>query len=130
MYRSIGQLALCGIVARSMWFPAHCGNGSNPFDCKNPACHGKMDMLLQAMDKRKNTTRKHAAVKKECPLDRDELGNATWKLLHTIAANYPENPTPADVNGVVAFITTLSKLYPCPYCAKDFREAIKASPVE
>ena len=28
-----------------------------------------------------------------CPLDKDELGRATWKLLHTITVNYPEKPT-------------------------------------
>lgn len=73
---------------------------------------------------------KPVTVNKQCPLDREELGNATWKLLHTIAANYPDHPTPADAHSVATFITSLSQLYPCSYCAKDFREAIKSAPVE
>ena len=126
------RFAACGI-AFSAAIPVYC-DGKNPFDCQNPACSSKMDMLQQAMGNGKKFVIKPAMKPvdkmKECPLDREELGNATWKLLHTIAANYPEHPSEADVNNITTFISTLSKLYPCPYCAEDFRAAIEEAPIE
>lgn len=57
-----------------------------------------------------------------CPYDKDDLGNATWGLLHTIAAHYPDKPTREEAKDMSTFFTVLSKFYPCETCAKDFRE--------
>ena len=57
----------------------------------------------------------------ECPLDTDELGNATWRFLHTTAAYYPHEPTADEQQWALDLIISLSKLYPCPHCAPDFR---------
>eukprot|EP00388_Colpodella_angusta_P026077 GDKK01004435.1.p1 GENE.GDKK01004435.1~~GDKK01004435.1.p1 ORF type:complete len:173 (+),score=35.16 GDKK01004435.1:1-519(+) len=63
-----------------------------------------------------------------CPLDRNELGRSSWDLLHTMAANYPEEPTEKQKQQMVAFIEALAVFYPCIHCAVDFQESIKISP--
>ncbi|GFG35954.1 hypothetical protein Cfor_10199 [Coptotermes formosanus] len=70
----------------------------------------------------------HASKKKECPLDKDELGNQTWGLLHTMAAYYPDKPTPEERSDMANFFTTFSKFYPCHECAKDLQEQLKLTP--
>lgn len=64
----------------------------------------------------------------ECPLDRDSLGSNTWSVLHTIAAKYPMRPSPEDKSNMQEFIRLVSILYPCSYCAKEFRDDIKELP--
>jgi len=63
-----------------------------------------------------------------CPLDKEELGRATWSVIHTVAAHYPEDPTPQDKEAARQFISSLSLLYPCPICAPDFRAHVLAHP--
>lgn len=58
---------------------------------------------------------------KQCPFDKDELGQSTWGLMHTIAAHYPDKPTQQEASDVTSFFHGLSKVYPCDWCAKDFR---------
>lgn len=52
-----------------------------------------------------------------CPLNRRELGRASWAYLHTLAAYYPDNPTTEQQDEMRTFIKTYAKLYPCGYCA-------------
>jgi FAD-linked sulfhydryl oxidase len=63
-----------------------------------------------------------------CPADRDELGAGTWALMHALAANYPDAPTPADQARAADFFNGLAALYPCPHCAEDFQTNMAASP--
>lgn len=58
----------------------------------------------------------------DCPLDKDELGNKSWGLLHTMAAKYPENPTDEQKCNMKKFFFLFSKFYPCEHCAADFQE--------
>lgn len=60
--------------------------------------------------------------REDCPLDRDELGNKSWGLLHTIAAKYPDKPSPEQKSEMTQFFKLLSKFYPCEHCAEDFRK--------
>lgn len=64
----------------------------------------------------------------ECPLDRESLGRHTWSLLHTMAASYPLRPTSEEKANMKEFIRLFSILYPCSYCAKEFREDLKDLP--
>lgn len=64
----------------------------------------------------------------ECPLDKESLGRNTWSLLHTMAAQYPMLPTKEDKSNMKEFINLMSILYPCSYCAKEFREDMKELP--
>jgi len=63
-----------------------------------------------------------------CPVDKDELGRSTWKLLHTMSVKYSENPTGDDKKAMQDTLTGLSKTYPCEHCAEDFRKDIKEHP--
>lgn len=64
----------------------------------------------------------------ECPLDKSSLGRATWSLLHTMAAAYPIKPTKENQRDMEEFIRLMSVLYPCSYCAKEFREDLDLIP--
>lgn len=69
------------------------------------------------------------AAKYGCPADRLSLGRGTWRLLHTMAAYYPDQPSTQQRQDMHNFITLFSKFYPCPPCAEDFREwLVAASP--
>uniref|UniRef100_A0A0K2VIZ0 Sulfhydryl oxidase n=1 Tax=Lepeophtheirus salmonis TaxID=72036 RepID=A0A0K2VIZ0_LEPSM len=68
--------------------------------------------------------------KKECPPDKTELGQSTWTLLHTTSVNLPEkSPLDNDTKSHLGhLLTSLSNLYPCEYCAQDFRLDLKQNP--
>ncbi|XP_023019363.1 evr1_Alr domain-containing protein Alr [Leptinotarsa decemlineata] len=66
--------------------------------------------------------------REDCPLDKDELGNKSWGLLHTIAAKYPEQPSKQEQCDMKTFFSLISKFYPCEHCAKDFRDELKIDP--
>ena len=57
-----------------------------------------------------------------CPVDRDELGQATWTFLHTMAAYYPDTPTHKEQDEMKQLIYSFSKFYPCNDCAYYMRE--------
>jgi FAD-linked sulfhydryl oxidase len=63
-----------------------------------------------------------------CPPDAFELGNATWTFLHTTAAYYPDNPTPAQRFAMRQMLNGLAKLYPCGECAEHLQEEIRRNP--
>lgn len=87
-----------------------------------------------------------ASRRKDCPVDKDELGRSTWNLLHTMTVYYPEKPTVDEKKAMKDTIESLSKVgvfnwnsfflyiflqtYPCPHCAEDFRKDIKEHPIE
>lgn len=57
----------------------------------------------------------------DCPPDVEQLGRSSWTLLHTIAANYPERPSPVQQNETRQFLRLFGNVYPCWVCADDFR---------
>merc|ERR1712224_507770 len=66
----------------------------------------------------------------ECPPSSSELGTGSWKLLHSMAAWYPEHPSHDDQIAMKGFMETLAKFYPCTYCAEDFQENIQKKPIQ
>ncbi|RXG59110.1 FAD-linked sulfhydryl oxidase ALR [Armadillidium vulgare] len=68
------------------------------------------------------------AAKYGCPADSVSLGRGTWRLLHSIAAYYPDSPSDEVKKDMNSFITLFSKFYPCRPCAEDFREWLKENP--
>lgn len=63
----------------------------------------------------------------DCPADVEQLGRASWTLLHTMAAQYPEAPSLQQQSDARSFISSFSKLYPCYWCATDFQAWMKDS---
>ncbi|KAM0195603.1 hypothetical protein ACHAPA_007455 [Fusarium lateritium] len=61
----------------------------------------------------------------ECPPDVEVLGRSTWTLLHSIAAQYPEQPSTGQKSDILSFVSLFSKLYPCWVCAEDFQGYLK-----
>jgi len=62
------------------------------------------------------------------PPDRGEVGRASWTLLHTIAAQYPDTPTPEQRQDARSLIYALSRLYPCAECGTHFRKVLQECP--
>ena len=60
---------------------------------------------------------KSASLRNDCPADREELGQATWIFLHTMAAYFPEQPSKKQSVEMSQFITLFSHFYPCEDCA-------------
>lgn len=64
----------------------------------------------------------------ECPPDSAALGRATWTFLHTMAAYYPERPSPTQEAQMSTFLHLFSNLYPCGYCAEHLKEEMRHDP--
>src|SRR5262249_37903839 len=62
-----------------------------------------------------------AAVAEDCPPDVEQLGRASWTLLHSVAASYPSKATPEQQKEIESFVTVFSRVYPCWHCAGDFQ---------
>lgn len=63
------------------------------------------------------------------PPTKQELGQAGWTLLHTMAAKFPERPTARQQARAVAFLRALGDLYPCELCASHFRMHMQQHPI-
>ena len=55
----------------------------------------------------------------------DEVGKATWTLLHTTAAQFPEYPTRRQRKAAMQLFDSLEHVYPCHSCAKHWGEIMK-----
>ena len=64
----------------------------------------------------------------DCPVDKDDLGRASWTFLHTMAAYYPDKPTDSQRLEMRQFIELFSKFYPCSHCAADMRHDMSIDP--
>ena len=70
-----------------------------------------------------------SAFEERGPPTKQELGQAGWTLLHTMAANFPDEPTERQSKRIEAFMRGLGDFYPCPVCAAHFRGYMLAHPV-
>eukprot|EP00246_Nothoceros_aenigmaticus_P008437 TRINITY_DN2310_c0_g1_i2.p1 TRINITY_DN2310_c0_g1~~TRINITY_DN2310_c0_g1_i2.p1 ORF type:complete len:269 (+),score=49.31 TRINITY_DN2310_c0_g1_i2:47-853(+) len=69
-------------------------------------------------------------VKSGNAVSKEELGRATWTFLHTLAAQFPENPTRQQQRDVKELMLILSRMYPCKVCAEHFRHILRTNPVQ
>ena len=56
-------------------------------------------------------------------------GKCTWVLMHTVAINYPLNPTGEDKEKIHTFFTLLGEILPCKYCRQHYRDSLKELPI-
>ncbi|XP_077233438.1 erv1/Alr family protein isoform X2 [Tasmannia lanceolata] len=63
------------------------------------------------------------------PLSKEELGRATWTLLHTLAAQFPDHPTRQQKRDAKELMAIMSRLYPCKECADHFKEVLNLGKV-
>ncbi|SBS80627.1 FAD-linked sulfhydryl oxidase ERV1, putative [Plasmodium ovale] len=59
------------------------------------------------------------------PPDRAEIGRASWLILHTISANYPNEPTEEEKKKHSKFFYAFSNLYPCHICKLDLYDILR-----
>eukprot|EP00882_Tetradesmus_deserticola_P004258 GHRQ01004498.1.p2 GENE.GHRQ01004498.1~~GHRQ01004498.1.p2 ORF type:complete len:156 (+),score=80.00 GHRQ01004498.1:27-470(+) len=59
---------------------------------------------------------------------KEDLGRATWTLLHTLAAQLPEHPTRQQQRDARQLVDSLTRIYPCADCAKHFQELVRRDP--
>ncbi|KAH6615477.1 ERV/ALR sulfhydryl oxidase domain-containing protein [Chaetomium sp. MPI-SDFR-AT-0129] len=57
-----------------------------------------------------------------------ELGRASWKLLHTMMARFPEKPSDDDSLALKTYIQLFARLYPCGECAAHFQKLLRKYP--
>ncbi|KAK4057998.1 hypothetical protein OIO90_000737 [Microbotryomycetes sp. JL221] len=57
-----------------------------------------------------------------------ELGRASWKLLHTMAARFPEEPSESDRMAFKSFLYMFARVYPCGECAAEFQQLLRNHP--
>jgi FAD-linked sulfhydryl oxidase len=58
----------------------------------------------------------------------EDLGRCTWMFLHTLAAQYPENPTAGQERDAKDLIGILTRMYPCDTCAHHFADVVSRHP--
>jgi FAD-linked sulfhydryl oxidase len=59
---------------------------------------------------------------------RAELGNAAWKVFHTMMAKFPDTPTEEDSSALKSYIFLFARLYPCGDCARHFQQILAKFP--
>lgn len=50
------------------------------------------------------------------------FGPNTWKTLHVMAQNFPDEPNQEAIEGCRSFISSLSYMIPCSHCGYHFKE--------
>ncbi|DBA65843.1 TPA: hypothetical protein ACH3X2_002874 [Trebouxia sp. C0005] len=68
------------------------------------------------------------AVSAAATISKEELGRATWTMLHTLAVQYPQMPTKQQQKDVKTLVDVLTRIYPCTECAQHFGEVVKSDP--
>ena len=62
-------------------------------------------------------------------MDPNFWGNPTWKSIHSMSFNYPENPTDYDKQKYFNFFNNLGDMLPCPSCATSYKLYMKYIPI-
>lgn len=63
-------------------------------------------------------------------MNQNVWGKCGWVLIHSIAINYPEKPTPSEKENTITFFNLLGKMLPCYYCRKHYVENLQILPIQ
>ena len=63
-------------------------------------------------------------------MNQNVWGKCTWVLIHSIAVNYPDNPTPSEKKNIKNFFTSLGTILPCRYCREHYQENLRNLPIQ
>ena len=59
----------------------------------------------------------------------NQIGAGSWTLLHTMSVYLPESELSTQQKSDVSqFMSILSRIYPCSYCADDLKKDLKEDP--
>jgi hypothetical protein len=62
-------------------------------------------------------------------MNQNVWGKCGWVLIHTIAINYPNNPSNSEKKNIIDFFTILGKVLPCRYCRQHYKKNLKELPI-
>jgi FAD-linked sulfhydryl oxidase len=77
----------------------------------------------------KKTMAEREKKKVGCPPNSADLGRSSWKLLHSMVAWYPDQPTTQQRERMTNLFQALADFYPCHWCAEDFQKNLEKAPV-
>ena len=63
-------------------------------------------------------------------LDPRIWGPKGWFFLHSIALNYPKNPTEKDKQNFKTFFESIQNVLPCPQCSKHYKENFENNSID
>ena len=66
----------------------------------------------------------------ESKMTRQELGNHGWALLHTMAAYFPSDPSPEQLDHAYLFLQYFGEMFPCRTCGSHFLAMLQEYPAE
>jgi len=112
------------------------GSASNGRNSSNSSSKGKTGDSTAKIESGSSPTSSSTPVSSSsssttpssCPPRTAELGRSSWTLLHSMAAWYPDDPTSQQQHRMANFMEALGDLYPCPWCADDFRNELHKAP--
>lgn len=56
------------------------------------------------------------------------FGPTVWRMLHLLSMTYPDKPTDAESVQMSMFVSTLTKVLPCPVCSHHAEKYIQENP--
>jgi hypothetical protein len=57
-------------------------------------------------------------------------GPSFWALFHLISFNYPDNPSPKDIDIALTLIKSIYYVLPCKLCSDHYIENLKTNPLK
>jgi hypothetical protein len=55
-------------------------------------------------------------------------GSQGWHFIHSVALNYPDNPTQEEKDNYLEFFKSVGNTLPCEICAEHFRKKMEDTP--
>ncbi|GLI59953.1 hypothetical protein VaNZ11_002007 [Volvox africanus] len=113
------------------WFRADSYNGTasrafhHPFASIGGASAALVPAMLPSSSFASSNT---AAALDAAAAVKAEVGRATWTLLHTLAAQFPDRPTRQQQRDARTLVDCLTRIYPCGDCARHFAELVRRNP--